>query len=101
MNKNYLKKNFSNYQNYDDSNEAFNDLTHKIMNFIDKVAPTKKNWLKQKSQEWFDWQIVNKIINQLFDQCDQLFQKFKKSKLHIDRNIYDAERYKLHKVIIN
>ena len=31
----------------------------------------------------------------------RLFKKFKTSKLHIDKNIYKAVRYILHKMIIN
>ena len=32
---------------------------------------------------------------------DRLFRKFKKWKLHTDKNIYNAARYKLQKMIIN
>ena len=32
---------------------------------------------------------------------DKLFKKFKKSKLQIDKDIYNAARYKLQKMIIN
>ena len=32
---------------------------------------------------------------------DRLFKKFEESKLYIDKNIYNAARYKLQKMIIN
>ena len=56
------------------------------MNIIDKVAPLKKRWVKQNSQEWFDGEIADEI---------------KKSKVHIDKDIYNAARYKLQEMIIN
>ena len=56
------------------------------MNIIDKVAPLKKRWVKQNSQEWFDEEIADEI---------------KKLKVHIDKDIYNAARYKLQEMIIN
>ena len=66
------------------------------MNVIDRVTPMKERRVKENSQEWFDGEIVDEIKN-----CDRLFKKFKKSKLHIDKNICNAARYKLQKPIIN
>ena len=63
---------------------------------IDKVAPIKEMRVKQNSQEWFDGEIANEIKN-----CDKLFKKFKKSKLHIAKDIYNAARYKVRKMIFN
>ena len=62
------------------------------MNVIDKVAPLKERRVKQNSQEWFDGEIADEIKNR---------KKFKKSKLQIDKDIYNAARYKLQKMIIN
>ena len=90
------KLNFPNYQNFNDINEAYNDFIQKIMNVIDKVAPLKERRVKQNSQEWFDGEIADEIKNR-----DKLFRKFKKSKLQIDKDIYNAARYKLQKMIIN
>ena len=90
------KLNFPNYQNYNDINEAYNDFIQKIMNVIDKVTPMKERRVKQNSQEWFDGEIADEIKNR-----DRLFKKFKKSKLHIDKDIYNAARYRLQKMIIN
>ena len=84
------KLNFPNYQNYNEINEAYNDFIQKIMSLIDKVAPIK---VKKNSQEWFDGEIANEIKNR-----DKLFKKFKKSKLHIDKDIYNATRHKVRKM---
>ena len=53
------------------------------MSVNDKVAPIKERWVKQNSQEWFDGEIADEIKHR-----DKLFKKFKKSKLHIDKDIY-------------
>ena len=66
------------------------------MEVIDKVAPLKERRVKQNSQEWFDGEIADEIKNR-----DKLFRKFKKSKLQIDKDIDNATRYKLQKMIIN
>ena len=87
---------FPNYRNFNDINEAYYDFIQKIMNVIDKVAPLKERRVKQNSHEWFDGEIADEIKNR-----DKLFRKFKKSKLQIDKDIYNAARYKLQKRIIN
>ena len=91
-----LKLNFPNYQNYNEINEAYNDFIQKITSVIDKVAPIKERRVKQNSQEWFDGEIADEIKNR-----DKLFKKFKKSKLHIDKDIYNAARYKVRKMIFD
>ena len=63
---------------------------------IDKVAPIKERRVKQNSQEWFDGEIADEIKNR-----DKLFKKFKKSKLHIDKDIYNAARHKVRKMIFD
>ena len=60
------------------------------------MASMKKRRVKQNSQEWFYGEIVDEIKNR-----DKLFKKFKKSKLHIDKDIYRAARYKVWKIIFN
>ena len=62
------------------------------MSVIDKVAPIKGRQIKENSQEWFDGEIADEIKNR-----EKLFKKFKKSKLHVDKDIYNAVRYKLQK----
>ena len=88
--------NFPNYWNFNEINKAYNGFIQKIMNVIDKIAPLKERRIKQNSQEWFDVETADKLKNR-----DKLFRKFKKSKLQIDKDIYNAARYKLQKMIIN
>ena len=91
------KLNFPNYRNLNDINEAYNDFIQKIINVIDKFAPLKERRVKQNSQEWFDGEIADEIKNR-----DKLFKKFKKSKLRrIDKDIYNAARYKVRKMVFN
>ena len=66
------------------------------MSVIDKVAPIKERRVKQNSQEWFDGEITDEIKNR-----DKLFKKFKNSKLHIDKDIYNVARDKIRKMIFN
>lgn len=66
------------------------------MNMTDKVATTKERQLKQNFQDSFDGKIANEIKNQY-----KLFKKFKNSKLHIDKIIYNAAKYKVQKMIFN
>ena len=58
---------------------------------IDKVAPIKERSIKQNSQEWFHGEISKTIKNR-----DELFKKSKKSRLHIDKELYNAARSKVH-----
>ena len=63
---------------------------------IDKVALIKERRIKHNSQEWFDAEISEAIKNR-----DKLLEKFKKSRLHIDKKLYNADRYKVQKLIFN
>ena len=88
--------NFPNYQNFNDATEACDDFIQKIMVAIDKVAPIKERRIKHNSQEWFDGKISEAIKNR-----DKLLKKFKRSRLHMDKESYNAARYKVHKMIFN
>ena len=63
---------------------------------IGKVTPIKEKRVKQNSQEWFDGEIANEIKKR-----DEIFKKFKKSRLHIDKDIYNGARYKVRKMIFD
>ena len=70
-----LKLNFSNYQNYNQINEAYNKFIDKvrsgamILKFVikykkiktDKVAPMNEKRVKPNSQKWFDGKIADDI----------------------------------------
>ena len=88
--------NFPNYLNFNDATEAYDDFIQKIMVAIDKVSPIKERKIKHNSQEWFDGDISEAIKN-----GDKLLKKFKKSRLHIGKELYNAARYKIHKLIFN
>ena len=64
------------------------------MRVTDLVAPIKSRRIKQNAQEWFDSEVAGKISVR-----DKLFKKFKKSKLHIDKEIYKTARYEVQKLI--
>ena len=57
------------------------------MSIIDKVRSINGRQVKQNSQKCFNGKIAEENKN-----CDKLFKKFKKSKLHIDRDIHDAAK---------
>ena len=88
--------NFPNYLNFNDATEAYDDFIQKIMVAIDKVALIKERRIKHNSQECFDGEISEAIKNR-----DKLLEKFKKSRLHIDKKLYNADRYKVQKLIFN
>ena len=56
----------------------------------------KERRVTQNSQEWFDREIADETENR-----DRLFKKSKQLKLRIDKDFYNAARYKLQKMIIN
>ena len=64
------------------------------MGVIDLAVPITPRRIKQNSQEWFNGKVADKI-----SVCDKLFKKFKKSKLHIDKEIYKIARYEVQKSI--
>ena len=84
---------FPDYQNFNDVTEAYDDFIQKIVVAIGEV---KGRRIRQNSQEWFDGKISEAIKN-----CDKLLKKFKRSRLHIDKELYNAARYKVHKMISN
>ena len=57
---------------------------------IDKVAPIKERSIKHNSQEWFDGE-----ISEATKSHDKLLRKCKRSRLHIDKELYNAARYKV------
>ena len=85
---------FPNYHNFENINDAYSNFIQKVMGVIDLVAPIKSRRIKQNSQEWFDGEVVEKISVR-----DKLFETFKKSKLRIDKEIYEIARYEVQKLI--
>ena len=77
--------NFPNYQNFNDPTKAYDDFIQKIMVAINKVAPIKERRIKHNSQEWFDDEIFEAIKNR-----DKLLKKIKRSRLYIDKELYNV-----------
>ena len=64
------------------------------MEVIDKVAPVKNKRIKRNSQEWFEREISEKLIIR-----DKFFKKYKKARLHVDKQIYKRARYSVQNLI--
>ena len=62
------------------------------MKVINEIAPNKEIRIKNKNQDWFDKEVADLIHVQ-----EKLFLKFKKSKFHIDEEIYKAVRNQVQK----
>ena len=75
-------------------NDAYSNFIQKLMEVIDKVAPVKSKRIKRNSQEWFDSEISEKLIIR-----DKLFKKYKKTRLHVDKEIYKRARYSVQNLI--
>ena len=86
--------NFPEYKNFDNVNDAYSNFIQKLMEVIDKVAPVKSKRIKRNSQEWFDSEISEKLIIR-----DKLFKKYKKTRLHVDKEIYKRARYSVQNLI--
>ena len=65
------------------------------MSVIDKLAPFKSKRVKGNSQEWFDGEVLKSIALR-----DKLFNKFNRSKLNVDKEIYSKSRKKSHSLIL-
>ena len=78
---------FPNYENFSDANTAYSDLIGKITDVVNKLAPMKKSRIKSNSQDWFDGEVAEKITNR-----EKLFEKFKKSRLQVDKDILKEAR---------
>ena len=79
--------NFPNYEDFQDTNSAYSDFVGKLTGIINRIAPMKQCKVKNNSQEWYDGEIAEKIGIR-----DKLFKKFKKSKLHIDKDLFRKAR---------
>ena len=85
---------FPNYKKFRDVNSAYSDLVNKITQILNNLAPYKTIRVKNQSNEWFDGEPAEQISNR-----DNLFEKFKKSKLHIDKLIYKEAKITVQRLI--
>ena len=63
------------------------------MNVVNTSAPFKERRIKLRTQEWFDGEIADQI-----DIRESLFKKFKKSRLHIDKQLFKGAKYQVNKL---
>ena len=71
---------FPNYERFGDVNEAYSNFFQKLMTVTDKIAPYKSKRVKGNTQKRFDGEVLEKL-----NLRNNLFKKFKKSRLHIDK----------------
>ena len=76
---------FPNYEKFGDANGAF---FQKLVIVIDKIAPCKRKWVKGNTQKWFDGEALEKL-----NLRNKLIKEFKKSRLHIDQELYKKWKY--------
>ena len=82
--KDALKKlNFTNCKLFNDVNEAYSNFFQKIKTVIDNIAICKTKRVKTNTQKRFDVEILEKKNTR-----NKLFKRFKKSRLHIDKELY-------------
>ena len=79
---------------FSDVDEAYEDFMKRLMNVGNTSAPLKERRIKLRTQEWFDGEIADQIAIR-----ESLFEKFKKSRLHIDEQIYKDAKYQVIKLI--
>ena len=85
---------FPNYEIFDDVNAACSDFFQKIMTVIDKITRFKTKQVKGNTEKWFDREVLEKLNSR-----DKHFQKFKKSRLHIDKELFKKAKYDALKLI--
>ena len=85
---------FPNYENFTDMDAAYTDFIDKLVSVINKIAPIKTIRAKNHTEEWFDGEVSENILIR-----DKLFKKYKKSRLHVDKEIFNAARNKVQNLI--
>ena len=85
---------FPDYEKFSDVNKAYENFIQKLMSAIDKLTSFKTKRVKRNSQEQFDGEVLESIALR-----DKLFKKFKRSKLNVDKEIYNNARNKSHRFI--
>ena len=83
-----------NYERFSNIDAAYTDFLNKLMKVINEIAPSKEIRIKNNNQDWFDREVAD-----LIHVREKLFLKFKKSKLHIDEEIYKKIRNQVQKLI--
>ena len=71
------------YENFDNLDIEYNNFINRLDCVVNAVAPFKVFIVKNNTNEWFDWEIADKIHT-----CDKLDKRFKLTKLHVDEEIH-------------
>ena len=64
------------------------------MAVVDNISHCETNRVKANTQKWFDGNVLGNINTK-----DNLFKRFKKSRLHIDKELYKEAKYNALKFI--
>ena len=72
---------------FPDVNAAYSDFINKLMSIINQIASFKEVCVKNRTEEWFDGEVAESIKAR-----DKLFKKFTKSKLLLDKELFNAAR---------
>ena len=91
-----IDSNFCNYETFHNIDQAYNDFSDKLLKAINEVAPTKETRVKNQSQEWFDREVLDAILSR-----ENIFSKFKKSRLPEDEVRYKQAKYFVQNLIDN
>ena len=86
--------NFPNYLKFDNIDSAYSNFLKTLMTVIDSLAPSMEKRIKGRTQEWFDGE-----ISELIAIRNQQYKKFKKTLLHVDKEIFKETKYKVIKMI--
>ena len=88
--------NLPDYEYFNDVDIAYSDFVQRITSVIDKIASFKEIRIKNYSHDWFDGEILDKIILR-----DKHLKKFKASRLNIDEQLYKEAKINVQKLIKN
>ena len=87
-----IKRALDNYSSqttkFSTTSTAYSDFFHEFVTVIDEIAPFKTKLVKGNTQKWFDGEALEKV-----NSTDKLFKKFKKSRLHIDKELFKKAKY--------
>ena len=95
LNQGLIMINFPDYEYFNDVEIDVVFIQH-ITSVINKIAPFKEIRIKNYSHDWFDGEILDKIILR-----DKRLKKFKASRLNIDEQLYKEAKINVQKLIKN
>ena len=86
--------NFPNCELFNNVNEAYSNSFQQLRAVVDNISHCETNRVKANTQKWFDGNVLGNINTK-----DNLFKRFKKSRLHIDKELYRKAKYNALKFI--